>query len=88
MSVLSALEFYFLVSLLGVLLPAGYIPQERHNSVLGEFFIQDPYAVICDLIYTEPGKKGMKSLNQYALQVFITHELTNEWRPMHFPLIF
>lgn len=87
-SVLTALEFYFPVSLLSVLLPAGYIPQERHNLVLGEFFIQDPHAMICDLIYTEPGKKGMKSLNQYILETFITCELTNVWRPMHFLLIF
>lgn len=87
-SVLTALEFYCLASLLTVLLPTSYIPQERHNSVLGEFFIQDPYTVICDLIYTEPGKKGMQSLNQHILQMFITHELTNNWRPMHFPLIF
>lgn len=78
MSVLSALEFYFRVSLPSVFLPTRYIPQESHNSVLGEFFIQDPYAVICDLIYTEPGKQGMKSLNQYILQMFITHELTSD----------
>lgn len=77
MPVLAALEFYFLESLLSVLLPAGYIPQERHNLVLGQFFIQDPYTVICDLIYTEPGKKGMKSLNQYILGMFISCELTN-----------
>lgn len=88
-SVLSALQFYVLVSIYSVLLLIGTYPKKVTVWYLesSSYKILTPWSVTWFTLSLE-WRQIKESLNQYRLQVFITHKLMNDWSSMHFPLIF